>query len=55
MTSSNEGVVNPFVGNPDEENPAATTAGQESHEDPWKYAELDAPNSPPTNEGEGEN
>lgn len=48
MTSNEEGVVNPYVGNPDEENPRAVSAGEESHEDPWKYADLDAPNSPPS-------
>lgn len=31
-----------------EDNAPAKTAGQESHEDPWKYADLDAPHSPPT-------
>lgn len=49
MTSNEEGVANPFVGNPDEENPSAKTAGEESHEDPWRFADLDAPNSPPEN------
>lgn len=55
MTSNEEGVVNPYAGSSDEENPKAVTAGEESHEDPWQYAYLDAPHSPPTNEGEGEN
>lgn len=55
MTSNDEGVVNPHVGSSDEENPKAVTAGEESHEDPWAFADLDAPNSPPTNDTEGEN
>ena len=47
-----------FVGTEDdykaEDNQPAKTAGEEPHEDPWKYADLDAPHSPPTNEVEDE-
>lgn len=53
--SSNEGGTPPntedpmagFVGGLNEDNAVAKTAGEESHEDPWKFADLDAPNSPP--------
>jgi len=36
-----------FEGDANEENSIAKTAGEEDHEDPWAYADLDAPNSPP--------
>lgn len=36
-----------FEGDVNEENSVAKTAGEESHEDPWAFADLDAPNSPP--------
>ncbi len=50
MTStpgSPEDPMEGFTGGQYEENAVATTAGEESHEDPWKFADLDAPNSPP--------
>lgn len=35
-----------------EDNKPSETAGDQSHEDPWQYADLDAPHSPPTDEVE---